>query len=59
MAEYIIKNIVMTLDEESVKQAVKDVEEIQRRLKPAMQCLIDYLGEKGVTVARASLLMIG
>lgn len=55
----VLKNIHMTLDPSSIDEAIKEINEFQSKLKPAMQCLIDYLGEKGVTVARASLLLIG
>ena len=59
MGEYILKNIEMTLDEGSIEKALKEIEDFRSRLQPAMQCLIDYLGEKGVEVARAELLWVG
>ena len=54
-----LKTIRMTLDEDSIDQAIAQIEDFEKRLKPAMQCLIDYLAERGVEVARASLLLIG
>ena len=59
MGEYILKSISTTLDPGSIEQAIKEVDMFQSRLKPAMQCLIDYLGEKGVEVAKATLMFIG
>lgn len=59
MAEYRMKTISMTLDSASVSKAVKELELFESALKPAMQCLIDYLCEKGVEVAKAALLFVG
>lgn len=53
----LIASIDMTLDMESVKEAIQKVELIQSRLVPAMQCLIDYLGERGEEVAKAMLVL--
>ena len=55
---YVLKSINMTLDADSIANAVKEVELFQKRLQPAMQCLIEYLAEKGVEVARAELLFL-
>lgn len=52
----VLKNIQMTLDEASIENAIREVERFERQLKPAMQCLLDYLGEKGVEIARAELI---
>lgn len=52
----VLKNINMTLDPDSIEAAIKEVELIEGKLKPAMQCLLDYLGEKGVEIARAELI---
>ena len=52
----VLKNIEMTLDESSIARAIREVEAFEQTLKPAMQCLIDYLGEKGVEIARAELI---
>ena len=49
-------NINMTLDPASIESAIKEIELFESKLKPAMQCLIDYLGEKGVEIARAELI---
>lgn len=46
----------MTLDKTSVDNAVKEIELFEKKLKPAMQCLIDYLGEKGMEIAKAELI---
>ena len=59
MGTYILKSIKMTLDPDSIDQAIKEIELFEKQLKPAMQCLIEFLAEKGVEVARASLLLIG
>ena len=56
MGRYILKNIRMTLDPKSIENAIKEIEDFQKRLKPAMQCLIEYLAEKGVEIARAELI---
>lgn len=52
----VLKEITMTLDEDSIAEAIRQVELFEKLLKPAMQCLIDYLGEKGVEIARAELI---
>ena len=49
----------MTLDEGSIENAIEEIELFESQLKPAMQHLIDYLGEKGVEIARAYLLWLG
>ena len=58
MGEYVLKSITMTLDEASINAAIREVENFQKKLQPAMQCLIDYLGEKGIEIARATLLFL-
>ena len=55
----VLKNIEMTLDPASIDRAIREIQLFEETLKPAMQCLIDYLGEKGVEVARAALLFVG
>lgn len=52
----VIKNIEMTLDPASIRNALEQIRDIESRWKPAMQGLIDYLGEKGVEIARAELI---
>lgn len=52
----VLKNIHMTLDPESIDAAIKEIERFKNQLKPAMQCLLDYLGQKGVEIARAELI---
>ena len=59
MGEYILKSIDLTLDERSLEQAIKEVDRFRDKLQPAMQCLIDYLGNRGVEVAKATLMLIG
>lgn len=59
MAEYILKQIDITLDADSIDRAIKEINEFQSRLKPAMQSLIDYLGNRGVEVAKAALMFVG
>jgi hypothetical protein len=54
-----LKSIKMTLDPSSIDEAIKEIELFESKLKPAMQGLIDHLAEKGVEVARASLLFLG
>ena len=54
----VLKKIDMTLDPASIENAIREVELFEKQLKPAMQCLIDYLGEKGVEIARAQLLWV-
>jgi len=52
----VLKNIDMTLDPASIERAIRIINDFEAQLKPAMQCLIDYLGAKGVEVARAELI---
>lgn len=59
MGRFILKSIRMTLDQASIEHAIEEIELFKSQLKPAMQCLIEALAEKGVEVARASLLLIG
>ena len=56
MGRYVLKSIHMTLDPVSIRNALAEVRRFEEQLKPAMQCLIDYLGEKGVEIARAELI---
>lgn len=56
MGEYILKSIDLTLDERSIEKAIEEVEKFKTKLQPAMQCLIDYLGQRGVEVAKAELI---
>ena len=46
----------MTLDPESISNAIKQVEYIRDRIHPAMAHLINQLTEKGVEIARAELI---
>ena len=59
MGEYILKSINLTLDERSIQEAIEEVDRFKNKLQPAMQCLIDYLGNRGVEVAKATLMLIG
>ena len=56
MGQFILKHIDMTLDQASINQAIREVKDFEKRLKPAMQSLIEYLGEKGIEIARAELI---
>lgn len=51
-----LKQINMTLDRSSIANALREVKLFESQLKPAMQCLIEYLTEKGVEIARAELI---
>ena len=53
---FVIKHIQMTLDPESIENAIKQIETIQKLLHPAMMEYIRQLAEQGVTIARAELL---
>lgn len=53
---YTLLNIKMTLDPGSVANALREIQLFESRLKPAMDCLITYLAEKGVEIARAELI---
>lgn len=55
MSSYILKSIHMTLDEKSIEQAIREIELFESQLQPAMECLVRYLAEKGVEIARAEL----
>ena len=50
-----LKHIQMTLDPESIENAILEIENFEMHLKPAMLELIRQLAEKGVEVARAEL----
>jgi hypothetical protein len=52
----ILKNINMTLDKKSIKSAMKQLDDFEKILKPAMINLIERLAEKGVEIARAELI---
>ena len=51
-----IKNIEMTLEPASIERAIRQIQDVQNRLGPAMICLINALAEKGVDIARAELI---
>jgi len=55
---FVLKTIHMTLDPASIENALREVEEFEKILKPAMTHLIDRLAAKGVEVARAELLFL-
>lgn len=55
----VLKTIHMTLDPDSIANALAEVERFEKLLKPAMTHLIDRLAAKGVEVARAELLFLG
>ena len=55
----VLKHIDISLNETSINNAIREVNLFRERLEPAMQCLIDYLGNKGVEVAKATLMFIG
>ena len=56
MGSIVLKDIHMTLDPTSIKKAIDEIRLFESRLKPAMQSLLEYLGEKGVEIARAELI---
>lgn len=56
MGQFLLKHIDMTLDVKSIDKAIQEINRFEEKLKPAMQCLIDYLCEKGVEIARAELI---
>lgn len=58
MGQFILKNIEMTLDERSIGKAIQEVNRFKEKLQPAMQCLITWLAEKGVEVAKAELIFM-
>lgn len=49
----------MTLDPDSIDEAIRKVEEVEELLKSAMVHLIGRLAEKGVEIARAELIFFG
>lgn len=50
-----LKKITMTLDKGSINKAIKELNDFEKILKPAMVHLVDRLAAKGVDVARAEL----
>lgn len=56
MSRFVLKSIRMTLDPESIENAISEVNRFRDRLQPAMVHLIDRLAEKGVEIAKAELI---
>lgn len=59
MGSIILKNIEMTLDPESIQNAIDQVKMLQTELKDALDGLCQYLLERGQNVARVNLLHFG
>ena len=53
---FVLKNIRITLEPESISNAIEEINNFERRLKPAMTHLIDRLCAKGVEIAKATLI---
>lgn len=56
MSEWIIRNIDIDLSHGSIRQAIREIEEIQAKLPYAMWTLVDHFAKKGVEIARAELI---
>jgi len=52
MGEFVLKNITMTLDPESIDAAIHEVNMLQWQIRDAMDSLVDYLLNKGVMIAK-------
>ena len=59
MSEIVLRNIVMTLDPDSIEKAIKQVESLQNSLKPALDRLCEYFATWGVDIAKANLIQYG
>ena len=55
MGEFVLKDITMTLEPESIEAALLEVRRIQWQLRDAMDSLVDYLLNKGVIIAKIQL----
>jgi hypothetical protein len=55
MGEFVLKDISMTLDPESVENALREVNSLQWQLRDAMDFLVDYLLNRGVMIAKVLL----
>ena len=53
----ILKHIEMTLDPSSIEKAIRQIEEFESKLKPAMINLINSLTQQGAIIAKANLVM--
>jgi len=47
----------MTLDQTSIRKAIKVLENFEKSLKPAAEKLMEHFAEEGVNIARAELVM--
>ena len=55
MGEFVLKEISMTLDPESIQNAIDQVNMLSKDLKDALDALVKHLLEKGVNIARLKL----
>lgn len=59
MSRFVIGNITMTLDSESIERAIKEVTLLQVTVKRMLDSLCDYLLKEGVSVAKIQLARFG
>ena len=55
MGEIVLKEIKMTLDPESIQNAIDEVTDLNLNLRYAMDCLCEWLLKQGVMIARMQL----
>lgn len=56
MSQWVIRDIEVDLNSASIQAAIKEIEDIRKRLPMAMRTLIDAMAQKGVEIARAELI---
>ena len=59
MGQIILKRINMTLEPESIENAIAEVEHLKTDIKEALDAVCRYFLERGVTVARINLMHYG
>lgn len=59
MGEFVLKNIEMTLDADSIERAIKEIRDLNKVLHEAVGKLIQDLTDKGVEIARIEIASMG
>ena len=52
MGSFVLKDIQMTLDPDSIQRAIEEVSLLNSKFKDAMDALVEYLLREGVTIAK-------
>lgn len=59
MAEFVLKDITMTLDPDSIQRAIEEVSKLNTQIKDAMDALVDYLLNQGIMIAKLQVTTYG